>query len=417
LKPRALGDGLLRELAERHGTPLYVYDGATIVERLGELAGFDRVRYAQKACSNLAVLELVRRHGAAVDAVSAGEVLRALAAGFAPGEILFTADLFDRAALELVVERGVPVNLGSPDMIAQYGARAPGRPVVLRVNPGFGHGHARQVATGGEQSKHGIWHADLESALADCRARELPVVGLHVHIGSGSDYEHLARVARTVEELAPRCGPDLAMISAGGGLPVPYRPGEGRIDLGRYASTWIDARARLQRALGREIELEVEPGRWLVAESGVLLAEVRGVKRSGALDYVLVDAGFNDLVRPAMYGAYHEISLLPADGAPRPIAPRVVAGPLCESADVFTQGPGGAVEPRPLPAARAGDLVCVHDCGAYSASMSSNYNSRPHAAEVLLWRGEALLVRRRQRLDELFAHERGLGAAERAGGA
>lgn len=412
MKPRAFGDDLLRELAARHGTPLFVYDGETIALRLGELAGFDLVRYAQKACSNRAILELVRRHGAEVDAVSAGEVLRALAAGYRPDEILFTADLFDRAALELVVERGIPVNLGSPDMIAQYGALAPGRPVVLRVNPGFGHGHARQVATGGEQSKHGIWHADLDVALAACRSRELPVVGLHVHIGSGSDYEHLARVAHAVEELAPHCGPDLAMISAGGGLPVPYRQDEARIDVARYAATWNDARARIERGLGRKLRLEVEPGRWLVAESGVLLAEVRGVKKSGALDYVLVDAGFNDLVRPAMYGAYHEISLLAADSSFRPVAPRVVAGPLCESADVFTQGPGGELEPRLLPEAKVGDLVCLHDCGAYAASMGSNYNSRPHAAEVLVWQDRALLVRRRQRLDEIYAHERGLGDVE-----
>jgi diaminopimelate decarboxylase len=149
--------------------------------------------------------------------------------------------------------------------------------------------------------------------------------------------------------------------------------------------------------------LEVEPGRWLVAEAGVLLAQVRGRKRSGEVDYVLVDAGFNDLLRPVLYGAFHQVSVVGRDTEPK--QPRVVAGPLCETGDVFTQGPDHVLAPQPLPGAQQGDLVCLHDAGAYGFAMASNYNSRPLAAEVLVDHGEARLTRRRQTLREMLAPE------------
>jgi diaminopimelate decarboxylase len=151
--------------------------------------------------------------------------------------------------------------------------------------------------------------------------------------------------------------------------------------------------------------LEIEPGRYLVAESGVLLAEVRAVKDMGRNHFVLVNAGFNELMRPAMYGAHHEIELLSADGSTRALRDTVVAGPLCESGDVFTQGEGGVVRRHPLAEGRVGDLVVFHDTGAYGSSMSSNYNSRPLAAEVLIEGGEPRLIRRRQTIAELLALE------------
>ncbi|HPZ84087.1 MAG TPA: diaminopimelate decarboxylase, partial [Thermogutta sp.] len=162
-------------LAEQFGTPLYVYDAETIRLRFNELRKFDVVRYAQKACSNLAILSLLRQLGALVDAVSAGEIHRALVAGYPaagdPPPIVYTADIFDRDSLELVVEKGIHVNCGSRDMIQQLGERAPGREITLRINPGFGHGHSRKTNTGGEFSKHGIWFKELGEALA--QAKEL----------------------------------------------------------------------------------------------------------------------------------------------------------------------------------------------------------------------------------------------------
>ena len=382
-KPLPIAEKRLIALAREHGTPLFVYDAATIRARVVELRPrFDVVRYAMKANSNPALLALVRAEGCAIDAVSAGEVERALAAGFTPEEIVFTSDVFDRAGLECVARRRVRVNLGSLDMLEQYAGLGAAREVTLRVNPGFGAGHSAGVTTGGEQSKHGIWHAELDSALSRARAAGLEVTGLHVHIGSGARLESLLAAARAMRELAPRVGRSLAVISAGGGLPIPYRPGEARIALAPLADAWRSVQRELEHELDRKLTLEVEPGRYLVAEAGVLVTEVRAAKRQGTLDYVLVDAGFHNLPRPLLYGAYHEISALgvAADAA---LLPQIVAGPLCESADVFTQDENGRLEPRPLPHLAPGDLLCLHDAGAYAASMASNYNGQPLAPEVL----------------------------------
>ncbi|MBV7455750.1 diaminopimelate decarboxylase [Acidovorax sp. sif1233] len=402
-------------LADQFGTPLWVYDAATIRQRIAQVSNFETVRFAQKACSNIHILKLMREQGVKVDAVSRGEILRALAAGYVaggePSEIVFTADLFDAATLDCVVEHGVPVNAGSIDMLHQLGARSPGHAVWLRINPGFGHGHSNKTNTGGEHSKHGIWHTDLPAALAAIVQHGLQLVGLHMHIGSGVDYSHLAEVCGAMVGLVRTthaAGHDLHAISAGGGLSIPYRSGDPVVDTQHYHGLWDAARQQAEAVVGHKLGLEIEPGRYLVAESGVLLGEVRAAKNAGNNRFVLVDTGFNELMRPSMYGSFHAMELLRRDGTTAAAQPTVVAGPLCESGDVFTQGDGGVVLPRDLPAAQVGDLLVIHDTGAYGASMSSNYNTRPLIAEVLVDGGQARLIRRRQTVDELLALELGL---------
>ena len=405
----------LWSLADQFGTPLWVYDAATIRQRIAQVSNFDTVRFAQKACSNIHILQLMREHGVKVDAVSRGEILRALAAGFKaggePSEIVFTADLFDAATLDCVVEHGVPVNAGSIDMLRQLGPRSKGHAVWLRINPGFGHGHSNKTNTGGEHSKHGIWHTDLPLALQTIREQGLTLAGLHMHIGSGVDYGHLAEVCGAMVELvrtAHAAGHDLHAISAGGGLSIPYRAGDPVIDTQHYFGLWNTARQQAEAIVGHTLGLEIEPGRFLVAESGVLLGEVRATKNAGSNHFVLVDTGFNELMRPSMYGSFHAMSVLRRDGSQGASQPTVVAGPLCESGDVFTQGDGGVVLPRDLPAAQVGDLLVIHDTGAYGASMSSNYNTRPLVAEVLVDGAEHRLIRRRQTVEELLSLELGL---------
>lgn len=408
----------IADLAKQFGTPHYVYDAAKIVERIGDLSAFDVVRYAQKACSNLAILDLMRRHGVVVDAVSAGEVRRALAAGFkAEGtehpEIVYTADIFDREALDLVVELNLPVNCGSPDMIDQYGERVGlasggkgGRGITLRVNPGFGHGHSQKTNTGGEQSKHGIWHTQV----ADCRRRAekygLSITGLHMHIGSGTDMEHLSQVCGALEKTAAEVGPTITSISAGGGLPTPYRGDEEPVDIAGYFQLWDATRQRLAEQFGHAVHLEIEPGRYLTAESGSLVAEIRAVKQMGDNLYYLVDAGFNNLARPILYGAYHPIAICPANGeTTRPSQDAIIGGPLCESGDIFTQEEGGFVSSRSLPTAEVGDYLVIGCAGAYGYVMSSNYNSKPMCAEVLVEDGKAHLIRSAQTFDDLVRGE------------
>lgn len=404
-------DNLLRLPAE-FGCPVWVYDAQIVREKIAALHQFDVVRFAQKACSNIHILRLMREQGVKVDSVSLGEIERALVAGFDPkadsDAIVFTADLIDDATLARVHELNIPVNAGSVDMLEQLGQVSPGHRVWLRVNPGFGHGHSQKTNTGGENSKHGIWYADLPAALEVLQRYSLKLVGIHMHIGSGVDYGHLEQVCGAMVRQVIDFGQDMEAISAGGGLSVPYREGEEAIDTDHYYGLWSAARDKIAAHLGHPVKLEIEPGRFLVAESGVLVAQVRSVKEMGSRHFVLIDAGFSDLMRPAMYGSYHHISALAGDGRDlthAPLIETVVAGPLCESGDVFTQQEGGKVETRALPEVKPGDYLVLHDTGAYGASMSSNYNSRPLLPEVLFDRGAARLIRRRQTIEELLALE------------
>ncbi len=397
------------DLAQQFGTPTYLYDAETITQRIEQLRRFDVIRYAQKANSNLAILDLMRRQGVLVDAVSAGEIHRAKRAGYLlTGEsapVVYTADIFDRASLDLVVDENVHVNLGSPDMISQYGERVTTGKITLRINPGFGHGHNRKTNTGGDHSKHGIWHEQLEQCIELAKQNGLTVAGLHMHIGSGTDFEHLSQVCSAMHQMARKVGSSIETISAGGGLPTAYRSSDESIDVDRYFELWDQTRQQLQGDLGHAISLEIEPGRFLVADAGYLLTEIRAVKKMGDNLFYLVDAGFNNLARPIMYGAYHPMSIAHSQPRELEMQPVVVGGPLCESGDIFTQLEGGLVDTRVLPVATVGDFLVIHCAGAYGFVMSSNYNSKPFATEVLISEGIPRVIRSRQTPEDLFAGE------------
>jgi diaminopimelate decarboxylase len=197
------------------------------------------------------------------------------------------------------------------------------------------------------------------------------------------------------------------MLSAGGGLPTPYRDDDVEMNVDAYFAVWDGERRRLAEALGHPVRLEIEPGRYLVAESGTLLTEIRAVKRVASHTFYLVDAGFNNLPRPVLYGAYHPMAVVPAsgDGRERALHEVVVGGPLCESGDIFTQDAGGLVRAQRLPEARVGEILAIGCAGAYGAAMGSNYNAKPLAGEVLVVRGKPHLVRARQSLDDLIRGE------------
>jgi diaminopimelate decarboxylase len=423
-----LGRYPLERIADQVGTPFFLQDTGLLRERLGRLQALTdgpdlRARYAMKANSSWKVLELVREAGFWIDAVSGNEVLRARRAGFAMGAspplVLLTSDVFRDNALTVVLEHGVVPNVGSPGMIDDLRGAGYRGPIATRVNPGFGHGHVQSCDTGGPSSKHGVWLDDLADVARRAADARLPIVALHAHVGTGPGIRefdaNMRRLVAVFVELLPRF-PDVEAVNLGGGIPHPYRPEAPAYDLDWFRPVLTEGAARLSAAAGgRRIRLEIEPGRWAVAGTAVLCARVKDVKRTRANErgpgheFVMVDAGFVDLVRPAMYGSYHHISIVGA-GAARAPEPFVVAGPLCESGDVFTRDDRELLVPRPFGRPDPGDLLVLHDAGAYGAAMSSNYVSMGRAPQVA-WEGSedgggrATLIARRETLDDIVRTE------------
>ena len=412
----------LTRLAERVGTPFFLYDAGLLrgkLAALGALTEGDRLRcrYAMKANSSRRVLEMARDAGMWIDAVSGNEVLRALRAGFAPGNqppvVMLTADVFRDGALAAVLEHSVLPNVGSPGLIRELSAAGYAGPIALRVNPGFGHGHVQSCDTGGPSSKHGVWHEDTAEVRAMAAAAGLPIVALHAHVGTGPQLREFdANMRKLVDYFAAILPdfPDVTAVNLGGGIPHPYRPGQPAYDLAWYRPVLLEAVERLARIAGRPIRVEIEPGRYGVAGMAILVSRVKDIKTTRANEkgpghtFVMVDAGFNDLVRPAMYGSYHHISVVGA-GAGRAPEPLVVAGPLCESGDVFTRDDRELLDPRPLPRPEVGDLLVLHDAGAYAAAMSSNYVSIGRAPHVWWDEGCATLISRRETLEDIVRAE------------
>jgi diaminopimelate decarboxylase len=400
------------DIEREYGSPVYLYSAEKIITQIKKLQGFDVVRYAQKALPNISILKLMREQGIVVDAVTAGEIFRAVTAGYCQSkketpDVVYTADVLDPDAYDLINKYEIPINIGSPDMLEQVARHCPLSEIIFRINPGFGHGHSLKTNTGGELSKHGIWHTQLESVLSQARELKLAAVGLHMHIGSGTDMEHLKNVAHAMKDMALRFGSSLKIISAGGGISIPYKSGSPHANTDEYSSIWQETKKEIENSLGKKIRLEIEPGRFLVAEAGVLLVKVLSVKTTGNKKFVLVNAGFDTLVRPAMYGSYHELSVCKAltSSINTNFEDVVVAGPLCESGDVFTQEEGGVVVSRKLPSIAVGDLLIVHDAGAYGSSMASNYNSRLLAPELLVKDMHIKVIRKKQNLEELVCNE------------
>ena len=417
---------LLESLAAKVGTPFWLYDARVIRQRIGDIQFITesegvQARYAMKACPATRVLREMKTAGIWIDAVSGNEVLRALRAGHPAGHqppaICLTADVFRDNALPVLLEHGILPNIGSPGQIEEL-VRAGWRgPVSIRVNPGFGHGHVNACDTGGPSSKHGIWHEDLMGINEAARAAGVEITMLHAHIGSGPQFQelrdNLTRLAADFVELLPHF-PKLTAVSLGGGIPHNYKDHGAQVPIEPLRELFETCHQRLCAAARRELRLEIEPGRYYVAPGCTLVARVTDVKRtrsnekgSGAT-FAMVDAGFVDLVRPAMYGSYHAIDIVGRDdedpNAPR--EPIVVAGPLCESGDVFTRDDRELLAPRLLPRPEAGDLLTLRDAGAYGYAMSSNYNSIGRAPQLWLEDdGSVEMISRRETIDDLLKAE------------
>ncbi|HJY78320.1 MAG TPA: diaminopimelate decarboxylase [Burkholderiales bacterium] len=390
----------LDDIARRFGTPCYVYSRAAIESAYGEFAralqGRDSlICYSVKANSNLAVLALLARLGAGFDIVSGGELARVLAAGGDPGKTLFSGVGKSEAEIELALEKRVRcINVESEAELARVErvARRAGRraPIALRVNPDIDPRTHPYISTGLRESKFGIAHEEAERLYQRAAGlKDIEVVGIGCHVGSlltqaGPLVAAAERLAALVERLE-KLGIQLKHIDVGGGIGIRYRDEPLEPVAAFVAGTLA--------ALGRRRETVVfDPGRSIVGNAGVLLTRVEYVKPG----FLVVDAAMNDLIRPALYGAWHDVQPV-RESAPGDTVCDIV-GPVCESADFLAK--------RRRLAAAEGDLLAVRSAGAYGMSMSSNYNSRPRAPEVLVDRSSAHLVRRRESVDELIAHER-----------
>lgn len=387
----ALAPRVFERAAKTHGTPLYVYDAATLRARCRALrAAFPRaqIRYAMKANSNPALLALVREEGLGVDTVSPWEVRLAREVGFKKHEIIYSGNNPSDEELSVVHRAGVTLNVDALSTLDRLGRLAPGAAVSLRLNLEIGGGHHPHVVTAGPESKFGLAREDLPRAFAIARRYGLRIVGLHQHIGSGIfDLNLFVSALEPFFSLASEV-PGLEFVDVGGGFGVPYRLEEAPIDLPAWGAA-IGARFEsLERALGRKLGLLIEPGRYVVAEAGALLTRVTTLKRTRDRTFVGVDAGMHHLVRPAMYGSYHEVfALNPREGKRERC---FIVGPICESGDVLA-------EERSMVPPEEGDLLIVGDAGAYGYAMASQYNLRPRPAEVLFEGARARLIRERER--------------------
>lgn len=396
-----MNDDELHQLASEVATPFWLVEGDRLlrdVAAVEDLHDPDEdlvVRYAMKANSTAYVLEVIRRSGLWIDAVGAGELRIAREAGFTPETILLTSDVFRSDAIQQVLDHGHLPNLGSPGMLEELLEAGYRGPIGLRLNPGFGHGHTRTCDTGGPHSKHGMRAEDLLATAERALTTGCRPTLLHGHVGSGpSPDEFVANTERLMESFLPLLEklPTIEAVNLGGGWPHRYRSAEPELPMETITDTIRVAMRALRSRSGRRLRIEVEPGRRLVAGCTSLVTRVKDRKRAtdGAqgdgLDFVMVDAGFTELVRPAMYGAWHDLDLIPSPGteAGRTPTPVVVAGPLCESGDVFTRDHAGHPLPRELADPRRGDLIRIRDAGAYGVAMSSGFTSVDPATIVFV---------------------------------
>ncbi len=400
------------DLAGRFGTPCYVYDEETIrskVRALAQCISYKpfRIYYAAKANTNLSILRIIREEGrgfAGIDAVSPGEVEVALKAGFRPDEIIFTSTSVTDEEMKYAISKKVLVNCDSLSQLERYGKLNPDSRVCFRVNPDVGAGHHSHVITGGPESKFGIWAADVGRAFGIVEKHGLKVVGIHEHIGSGiletGKFLTAMNVLLAIIEKNRNKLSSLEFVDFGGGIGVPYRPDQKAIDFSQFGSAVSSLFKKFCSGFGKALSLVIEPGRFLVAESGILLCTVNTVKQTPMHKFVGVNTGFNHLIRPMAYGSYHPIVLV--DNCLGEKKEKVaVCGNICESGDVFTRTEGGIAD-RELPLVSEGDVLAIMVAGAYGFSMASNYNTRPRPPEILVSGRGVKLIRKREEMSHVI---------------
>lgn len=408
--------GMLINIANRFKTPLYIYDEGRIKENyrsfhLAFKRGYPgtKVLYAYKANTNLTICRILRNEGAGADVVSGEELKTALYAGVKPGDIIFTGNSKTREELREAINKGVIVNIDSVDelMVVENISAESGKnsKISFRVNPGIDPKTHPKISTGIRDSKFGI-HIEKDLAFDAYKTaneiRNLKIAGVHTHIGSqitdaGVFSETAGRIMEFVYRLKNELGIELEFVDLGGGLGIPYH-GENIPTPEDMAKTVVPAIQRWNEKIKYEPQLWLEPGRYIVGNAGILLCTVQSVKKTPYKNFVNVNAGFSTLIRPAMYDAYHKVSVIGKENK-EPTERYDIAGNLCESGDILARD-------RLLPEIEIGDIIAIHDAGAYGFCMSGNYNSKLRPAEILVREKSAEIIRERETIDDLFMHQR-----------
>jgi diaminopimelate decarboxylase len=399
------------ELAEKFDTPLYIISETRIREnyrriRDALIRNYPKVRiyYAAKANTNISVLGILENEGAYLDAVSLGETFLALKAGFSPERLLFTGTSVRNDELKSLLKSNVAINIDSLSQLNRLLKMAVPNLLSFRINPEIGAGHHDHCITAGKDSKFGLWEEDAIKAYKIARKAGVKQFGIHMHIGSGIltidpfilAIDKLLDIAKRIRD---QTGVDFEFVDMGGGLGVPYKPEDKELDLDLFSDKILGLFQKRINEYGLgEPFFCVEPGRYIICDAGILLTIVNTVKTTPFKKFVGVDAGFNTLIRPTMYGSYHHILVANKLGFPEEET-YDVAGPICESGDILARD-------RKMPSIREGDLLAVLNSGAYGYSMSSQYNLRPRAAEVLVKNGKYTLIRERENFNDLLAGQR-----------
>jgi diaminopimelate decarboxylase len=388
----------LTEVARQFGTPLYVYDASKIASQINNLktayAGADvKIKYAAKALTNISILKLIKKHGAGVDVVSLHEARFAMKAGFNPVEIMFTPSGVDFSEITEAVTMGLAINLDNLSSLEKFGKKYGGSyPCCIRLNPSIMAGGNLKISTGHSNSKFGISVLQLPEMLQTVAHYNIEVNGLHIH--TGSDIKETEAFLKTGETLftAAKHFPDLKFIDFGSGYKVAYKTGDVVTNVEELGKKLTNAFNEFCKAYGRQLEIWIEPGKYLVSEAGLLVTQANVVKPTPTVTFVGVNSGLNHLIRPMMYDAYHHIVNISNPTGEQKLY--TVVGYICET-DTFGTD-------RQLNEVREGDVIVFKNAGAYGFSMSSNYNSRPKPAEVLIINGEAKLIREREKFEDML---------------
>ena len=391
------------QLTEKYGTPLYVYNENILRSRCRDLKGLISysnftVNYSPKANGNLELLKIVRSEGLRVDAMSPGEIYVNMLAGYKPEEILFISNNVGEDEFRYAINTGVKISVDSVSQLDMFGRINPGGRVAFRINPGFGAGHHEKVKTAGQNTKFGIEMSLIPEVKETLGKYNLKLIGINQHIGSlFMDGEAYLQSTGNILSIAKQFE-NLEFIDLGGGFGIPYKKqsGQSRLDLKELGGKLSEIIQSFVKEYGKNIEFKIEPGRYIVAESGILLGTVYATKTNYNIKYIGTDLGFNVLVRPVMYDSHHDIEIYRGNGTPSLKEETVrIVGNICETGDIIAKD-------RKLPEIMENDILGVLDSGAYGYSMCSTYNNRLRPAEVLIEAdGNPKLIRRRDTPDDL----------------